>query len=683
MTFINMRDLLNKHFEYAFANQVHLFEVAVDKDELWNTYLDAFPAGTNNIFRQRREYDCSCCRGFIKNLGNVVAIINNKIVSIWDFEIDDPVFGPVVKAMSEFIHSHATICDVYLSTEKKIGAKNSPDNLTDIVWDHFYAVLDDRFVVRYGKNTALNSYRTGKATFKRALDEISLETIDIVLELIKDGSLYRGEPWEAPLLKLRQCKVEYDALQTDEEKDLYAWSNSAKLNNTNVPNIRNTSLGTLLVDIEGGRDLQEAVDAYGRITDPLHYKRPKPAFSKAQREAARKKIMELGFMDSLARRFATLDDITVNDILFTDRSAATRIKGAEDIFDKLAKYDTSKPKKFDRVETITIDKFLRDVLPTARSISAYVENKHAPNFVSLIAPVNPDAKSMFAWGNNFGWAYKGNATDSFKELVKAFGGNIDAVLRFSIKWNEDGKDNVDLDAHAITPKGTEIQYSHKRDDITGGQLDVDIIEPSRDVPGDDKTAVENIFWSDLRRMTPGEYKFFVHQYSGSARNGFRAEIEFNGETYSFDYPKTMRSGEKVPVATVTLDERGNFSIKTDIPSSNAAKTIWGVTTNDFVPVTSVMYSPNYWSTAERNVGHRHVFFMLDGCVSDETPSGIFNEFLVPELNENRRVMAAIGNEARVEPTNDQISGLGFATDKRNELVVKVTGASERVMKITF
>jgi hypothetical protein len=96
-----------------------------------------------------------------------------------------------------------------------------------------------------------------------------------------------------------------------------------------------------------------------------------------------------------------------------------------------------------------------------------------------------------------------------------------------------------------------------------------------------------------------------------------------------------------------------------------------------------MYSPNYWSTAERNVGHRHVFFMLDGCVSDETPSGIFNEFLVPELNENRRVMAAIGNEARVEPTDDQISGIGFATDKRNELVVKVTGASERVMKITF
>ena len=38
---------------------------------------------------------------------------------------------------------------------------------------------------------------------------------------------------------------------------------------------------------------------------------------------------------------------------------------------------------------------------------------------------------------------------------------------------------------------------------------------------------------------------------------------------------------------------------------------------------------------------------------------------------------------RVEDTTDQLSGLGFATDKSAELVVKVTGAMERVMKIKF
>lgn len=75
--------------------------------------------------------------------------------------------------------------------------------------------------------------------------------------------------------------------------------------------------------------------------------------------------------------------------------------------------------------------------------------------------------------------------------------------------------------------------------------------------------------------------------------------------------------------------------------------------------------------------------MLDGCVNDENPSGIFNEYLVQELNENRCVMQAISNKMRVDDTDDQLSGIGFATDKRAELVVKVIGTSERVLKIKF
>jgi hypothetical protein len=47
-------------------------------------------------------------------------------------------------------------------------------------------------------------------------------------------------------------------------------------------------------------------------------------------------------------------------------------------------------------------------------------------------------------------------------------------------------------------------------------------------------------------------------------------------------------------------------------------------------------------------------------------------------------MEALGNKLRVADSDDQLSGIGFALDKRDELLVKViTGATERLLKIKF
>ena len=103
MDFKQFKNLFQKNLDQMFENNSTLFIVDVDKDQLWNTYLDSFPAGTNEIFRERREYDCSCCRQFIKAFGNVVTIENNEPVSIWDFETGDDTFQPVVGAMADLV----------------------------------------------------------------------------------------------------------------------------------------------------------------------------------------------------------------------------------------------------------------------------------------------------------------------------------------------------------------------------------------------------------------------------------------------------------------------------------------------------------------------------------------------------------------------------------------------------
>lgn len=681
MEFRVIKTGLENHLDQMTKENMHLFVVDLDKDELWNLYLNSIPEEDNQIFRVRREYDCSCCRHFIKSIGNVVSIKDGVVSSIWDFETEDSKWNKVVSILSEFVKSKP-VKDVYISKVKNIGTNYNMEQTDDgklIKWEHFYCELPEKFVFNNTFSTIdteTGNRRDIRNVFKRSLDELSMDAVDTVMDLINQGSLYKGDEYRHILQSFRLLKKEYDKLD-EKAKELYAWEKSV-ITETSVAKIRNTALGTLLIDVSANVDLEEAVRKYEVVTAPANYKRSKPIFTKKMLEDAKKTITELGYLDSLERRYANADDITVNNILFSNKDVSSRIQGAASLFDELERDAKSSPKKFDRVEEISIDKFVKDVLPTASKVEAYVENKHIKNFVSLIAPVNKDSKSMFKWNNNFSWAYTGNVTDSMvKENVKNAGGKVDGVLRFSIQWNDlDDWDENDLDAHCIEPDGNEIYYSSKTSRISGGQLDIDIINPENN-----KAAVENITWQNTSRMREGKYIFLVHCYTyRGGRSGFRAEIEFDGQIYSFDYRIPLKQSEKVVVAEVTF-KNGKFTIEEKLPSNCSNKEVWGIKTNDFTPVTVICNSPNYW---DEQIGNKHWFFMLKDCINSELPNAYYNEFLNSELYpQHRKVMEALSSKAHVLETDDQLSGIGFSSTIRNELIVRVTGATERILKIKF
>lgn len=683
MNFVEMRDKLIEHFNEMTKSETHLFEVNLDKDELYELYQRSFPLGTNEIFRKRRYHDCSCCRHFIKSIGNVVAIKDNKITTIWDFKTNDTTYQPVLDKLSEFVKRH-TVSDVYISKFQNIGMLENFEQKESgelIKWEHFYLQLPIKFVNTTSRSVVdiKGNHRDIKNIFSRSLKEISIDAVLTVLDLIKTNTLYKGEEWRYALGQFGIYKKAYDLLTTDTEKDNFVWENSVKAGAT-IGKIRNHSIGTLLVNVSEGMDLDIAVRKYEQIVAPSNYKRSKPIYTKKMLEDAQKKITELGYLDSLNRRYATLDDITINNILFSNKDASKRIVGANNIFDEMKKDVTVNPKKFSKVEEVTIDKFIDDILPTLTEVELYLDNKLTDNMVSLIAPKNKDSKTMFKWDNNFSWGYSGNMTDSMlKERVKNAGGKVDGDLRFSIQWNDTSEySKNDLDAHCIEPTGEEIYFSHKKSSGTKGELDVDITQPRDGVP-----AVENITWQNRETMKVGTYRFFVHQYANrGGRDGFRAEIEFDGQIYSFDYPKELRQGEDIYVAEVTLDYNGNFSIKELLPSNISSKDVWNLKTNQFIPVTVICYSPNWWDN-QTGIGHKHIFFMLQDCINNENPNGFYNEFLNNELYEHRKVMEALGSKLRVEDTEEQLSGVGFSTTKRNEVVLKIKGNTERIIKVKF
>ena len=681
---------IQKNLQQMSKDSSRLFTVNVDTDELYNLYLDSFPAGTNEIYRERREYDCSCCRHFIRDVGNVVSIKNGELHTIWGINpVSDDKYNVVAAALDAYVKQKA-VSGVFLKKEKRIGTPENREMLpTGKInkYEHFFVDLPEICIFKecYGHTLEgdLSQFRDVRNVFKRSLDEISKEAVDTVLELIAQNSLYKGAEWKKQLTEFKNYQKEYGKL-TDEQKELWIWEKSIAAGAV-IGKIRNHSIGTLLVNISEGMDLDLAVRKYEQIVAPVNYKRPKAIFTKKMLEDAKKTITELGYMDSLQRRFATLDDITVNNILFSNKDAAKRITGAMDLFDEMEQDVAIDPKRFSKVEEISAEDFIKNVLPVAKELEVYLENKHIQNMVSLIAPEVADAKTMFKWDNGMSWAYTGNITDSdIKENVKAAGGSVTGIVRFSIQWNDgNGKDNSDLDAHCLEPQGGDhIYFSHKISRYTGGELDIDITDPIYQCKSNGGVAVENITYPSKERMKPGTYKFYVNQYSFRNSQGFKAEVEVNGEIHSYEYNSPVRGN--VDVAEVILDQSGNFKVVDKLPGNCAtiSKDVWGIKTLQFTPVSVVCYSPNYWDE-QKGIGHQHLFFMLKDCINPEEPNGYYNEFLKPELEQHRRVFEALGAKAHVKDVDDQLSGVGFSLTKRNDLIIKVKGATERVLKVKF
>lgn len=653
-----------------------LFTVDLSKDELWNTYLSAFPEGTNPMYRERTEHDCNCCKQFIRAVGNVVSIVDNKLVTIWDGPVKDQNYQVVATALSNFVKSKA-VAGRFLHYENTAGSNKSfEDTLNGIrQWDHFFVNIPRQFVTNKDSIASMVSeHRSSHDVLLRSLKEFTNDSVEIVLDLIAQNAIYRGQENLATVKEFKKLKGVFDKLATESEKDNFVWTSISTVNGA-VSRIRNSAIGTLIDDISSGKEIDDAVRSFEAKVAPANYKRPTAVVTKKMIEDARNTINTLGLTSALERRFATLTDISINNILFANRQTKNVLMG--DVFDDISAAVVGKgSKKKETVEEISIDKFISDILPRVDSVELMVENSHQNNFVSLIAPVDPSAGNLFKWDNKFSWSYAGNMADSIKERVKAAGGNVSGDVCCRLAWfNYD-----DLDLHLIEPDGYEIYFGNRgRKSRCGGDLDVDMNAGS----GKTRTPVENIVYENVSTMKEGNYKLFVYNYNKreSDNVGFEVECDFLGSVHKFVYENPVRGSTKVDVVEFNYSKKKGITIVKSLPSTTRTKEVWGINTLTYVPVNAIMLSPNYWD--DKGVGNKHYFFMLDGCVNDGSARGFFNEFLKEELNKHRKVFEIVGSKMTTKESKDQLSGLGFSSTQRNSVMLRVKGSFTRVIKVNF
>ena len=669
MTF---KDAVNDQFNRMISLETELFYINVERDELFELYLNSFPEGTNPMYRERTIHDCNSCKKFIRDAGHIVAIVDNQIVSIWDVLIGG--FEQVVaNALSEKVKSR-NIVGVYRHREKTLGSKSHQETLESgriKTYDHFHYVLPPRFVSD-NIATERSNLLANKEVLERSLKEISLEAGEVVLELIEENQLYRGQEFITHVQKFVEVKTEYDRISKI-VRNQFLWMKSVELKA--LGRFKNTVIGTLLHDISSGTPIEVAVKKYESKVAPTNYKRPTALVSQRMIDRAEEKLTDLGAGKSVARRFAVAKDLTVNNVLFADKPIKKKMKKAK----KKGVFAILEPTKFevdsDKMQSMLIDEFVSTILPHAESIEVMVENKHTNNLMSLISPFYAKSPRLFKWHNPFCWSYNGEVTDSIRERVKKAGGNVEAFLRFSLSWDY----YDDLDIHVKEPNGNEIYYGATRSNYSSGFLDVDMnIHPNHSLE-----PVENIAWADGSHIQEGRYSVFVENYTkrNMSASGFEVQMEIDGQTSLFSYGKSLRNKEQVQVIEFNYSHTKGIDIIETLPSSTASKEVWGIETQKWTKVNMMMLSPNFWNGEK--TGNKHWFFILDNCLNPDKARGFYNEFLMSELTEHRKVFEVLSSKMKTPHSDKQLSGVGFSSTQENHILCKVSGKFDRIIKVIF
>jgi hypothetical protein len=709
-----MKDFIKTLYEQAevMYQTGKLFKSSISGHKVWELYLNNFSADDDPIFRDPNSstHNCDTCHNFIKRYGNIVTINENyEIITLFD-TICEEEYVDSARVISDTL-KNAPISEVFFETFEdltklpyesckkthsvfRLGVKSNhkqyskeesekfgvvkPEEI--IKFNHLYLDLPKEFVIFEDKSieSVQANYRDAKNVFKRSMEEISLDTLTLVKDLINQGSLLNGQTHLFKVEQMIPFAQDYQKINFD-KKDDWCWIKSYQLP---FAKFKNELIGVLCTELAEGEDLNKACQNWNKRVDPVNYMKAVAPITKKQIEHAKKFVEENEYTESFDRRLATIDDIKTSEILHLN-SGDGKLKEVS-IFENVKATSTQhKRNEFSNVEEVSIEKFMKDILPSCSSIEAYLENRLENNMVSLTTSNVKNSKSIFKWNNNYSWTFNGNLAgkSQIKEAVKSRGGNIDGVLRISLAFPNT---TDDYDLHLIESNNNHISYSNVGNiQPSSGVLDLDA--QGADGHQEPDKRVENIVYTDKNKMPVGEYEIFIKNFSGRGfHTKFTIEIEIDGDVTLLELKQTSKSN--IANAIIIKYDGNNFEL---IPDSNMvlleskiiSKEIYGLDSNQFHKTNLVCLSPNHWD--DNNIGNKHYFFMLENCKVPTSIRSFHSENLIPELAEHRKVLEVLGNTTMIEPTNKQLSGLGFNATIHDELIVKLQGSHKRMLKIKF
>lgn len=447
-----IRDSDEQYSKFLTSIQTHVANIAGKTDwlfklnipDIWDLYMRGFP----HLYG--KHYNCRSCRHFIKRYGSLVVVVDNGTVipAIWPIPVATPIlFRPFVTAIYQ--RTNQKIGGAFFSEEKVWGEPQSNG------WSHLSVHrVPSKFQlpdVRLDPHQRAAQVNENKRLLDATLDQFVPSILDraIALAIHFDDRMSHG--LQARRL-LQWVRGTHDQRAVAVNRDAMVWKLAADAP-AGAVTLGNTMIGSFVKELAAGVTPEIALRHYNEKADPTKYMRPQALPTASQAAEAEKVLRDLygesGEM-ALQRRPATFGEVPKLWIsmagLGLHRQETVNIPfGAGRLVVAPPRSHGPYSRNYQPSSqggSITVEKFLREVAPTATSITYLAGAGSGYPFTTLVGPVHMNAARIIKWDdiadrNPYTWyCYSNGNTHEDYGLESGKWVNVSAIVKLPSMWGQ-------------------------------------------------------------------------------------------------------------------------------------------------------------------------------------------------------------------------------------------------------
>ena len=384
-----------------------IFVAATKKGELAQIYLRNLPESI------RQQYNCNSCKSFLNRYGSLVVVdgTTGRIKSLlWNPVAVDAPFKDAVAAMKIAVET-STIARVCVIHAHKVAVY---DTKTHIMlgdtekggYTHFHVGVPMELVGSYryvGVKNPIDKIHTNCNLLCKSLAKFTPSTIRNIINIFNnDVDLCKRLKHLGPLqmlLKIHEhhLAIAGDGTQGTQTRRNLAWVEAAEHYSLGM-NVPDMVIGKFIEKLNDD-GFERAKKLFIEMTEPDVYARPQAAPTLGAIGQAEKLIEELGLESALKRRIATLSDLPQEAFIWEPSREDEKAEDTgekKSIFSDLKKQvDESSTEPMNLTgPTMTLRRFISDVLPKAEKISVAFSREHMRGIGCYTTAVDPEAKPI-------------------------------------------------------------------------------------------------------------------------------------------------------------------------------------------------------------------------------------------------------------------------------------------------